>query len=74
MLIDGNGREVFIPEQESIQLISYFLPWKKANRVASLFIKHKNPTSEYVLLFSHGNASDLGLMIDTLIGISLLFI
>ena len=24
--------------------------------------------SDYVLLFSHGNASDLGFMIDTLIG------
>lgn len=39
--------------------------------MASLFIKVSNPASEYILLFSHGNASDLGLMIDTLIGIPL---
>ncbi|XP_001347181.1 hypothetical protein (macronuclear) [Paramecium tetraurelia strain d4-2] len=66
-LIDGQGQEIPIPKQENLELTGYFLKGRKAHRIASLYLKYQFPASDYVMLFSHGNASDLGYMIDTLI-------
>ncbi|CAD8048831.1 unnamed protein product [Paramecium sonneborni] len=66
-LIDEQGQEIPIPKQENLDLTGYFLKGRKGHRIASLYLQYLFPMSEYVILFSHGNASDLGYMIDTLI-------
>jgi len=37
--------------------------------MASLFIEIQRERIDYCLLFSHGNAADLGYMLDTYLGI-----
>ena len=49
-------------------MTGYFLKGRKGNKIASLYVKSTFPISDMVILFSHGNASDLGYMLDTLIG------
>ncbi|CAD8046094.1 unnamed protein product [Paramecium primaurelia] len=66
-LIDEHGKEIIIPKQDNLELTGYFLKGRKGHRIASLYVKSAFPISDMVILFSHGNASDLGYMIDTLI-------
>lgn len=39
-----------------------YLVTKRGETISSYYIKHPSPSSTYTILFSHGNAADIGLM------------
>lgn len=49
-------------------MTSYILETRAQNKIATVFIEIQSSKVDYVLLFSHGNATDLGYMLDTYLG------
>jgi abhydrolase domain-containing protein 17 len=41
---------------------SFYTKTKRGNKIACLYIKNPKKTSKYTILFSHGNAADLGML------------
>lgn len=44
------------------------------NRIASVFVEIQETKIDYVLLFSHGNSTDLGYMLNTYLGFNCMII
>ena len=57
-----------IAPYENLTIASYLLDTAKRNRIATLFVEIQASKVDYVLLFSHGNTTDLGYMVDTYLG------
>ncbi|CAD8067485.1 unnamed protein product [Paramecium sonneborni] len=57
-------KEEIIVRSDTCKVTSYFLNQNNNQQIASV---HLDRNSDYVMLFSHGNACDLGTMIDKLI-------
>jgi abhydrolase domain-containing protein 17 len=62
---------VEISPSENLTLTSYILETRVHNKIASIFIEIQASKVDYVLLFSHGNQTDIGYMLDTYLGIIL---
>lgn len=66
---DGDG-QFFIPEvprKEGVDVLK--LRTKKGNEIVTIYIKHPKATA--TLLYSHGNAADLGQMFELFVELSL---
>lgn len=64
------GGQLFIPEvprKEGVDVLK--LRTKKGNEIVTVYIKH--PKASATLLYSHGNAADLGQMFELFVELSL---
>lgn len=43
---------------------AFYTKTKRGNRIACLYMRNPDKTAKYTILFSHGNAADLGLLIS----------
>jgi hypothetical protein len=68
MLINCDGQVIDIAPYENLTITSYILGTSQDTRIASVFVEIQASKIDYVLLFSHGNATDLGYMLDTYLG------
>nr|GEW69919.1 RNA-directed DNA polymerase, eukaryota [Tanacetum cinerariifolium] len=66
----GEGGELFIPEVPSREGVDVLkLRTKKGNEIVTVHIRH--PKASATLLYSHGNAADLGQMFELFVELSL---
>ena len=60
-----DGSSADLPEIEDFKVSCYQIPvHHKRRNIASIYIEYKKTPSDYVILFSHGNSTDLGYMLD----------
>lgn len=45
---------------------AFYTKTKRGNKIACLYMRNPDKTAKYTILFSHGNAADLGLLISEL--------
>ncbi|MFS8016811.1 putative serine aminopeptidase, S33, alpha/Beta hydrolase [Helianthus anomalus] len=66
---DGGGQLVIpeVPRREGVDVLK--LRTKKGNEIVTVYIKH--PKANSTLLYSHGNAADLGQMFELFVELSL---
>ncbi|KAJ0454481.1 putative serine aminopeptidase, S33, alpha/Beta hydrolase [Helianthus annuus] len=66
---DGGGQLVIpeVPRREGVDVLK--LRTKKGNEIVTVYIKH--PKANATLLYSHGNAADLGQMFELFVELSL---
>lgn len=43
---------------------AFYTKTKRGNKIACLYMRNPGSTAKYTILFSHGNAADLGLLIS----------
>lgn len=66
---EGSGklRLIGVPNRENVDVLK--LSTKRGNKVVAVYIK--NPSASLTLLYSHGNAADLGQMYELFCELSL---
>lgn len=47
---------------------AFYTKTKRGNKIACLYMRNPDKTAKYTILFSHGNAADLGLLISESFG------
>ncbi|CAD8138905.1 unnamed protein product [Paramecium octaurelia] len=65
--ISNELKAMEIDNNPGLPISSYVLESKSGNLIASIYIEFQN--SEQIILYSHGNSTDIGLMFDTYVDI-----
>jgi fermentation-respiration switch protein FrsA (DUF1100 family) len=61
--IDEAGNLKFpLTSSENIRVSLHFIDVKRSHRIAGMYLKNISPTAHFTLLYSHGNATDIGHM------------
>ncbi|KAK9276703.1 hypothetical protein L1049_006239 [Liquidambar formosana] len=62
----GKMRITDVPQRENVDVLK--LPTKKGNEIVAVYVK--NPSASLTVLYSHGNAADLGQMYNVFVELS----
>lgn len=62
-LLNPRGEAIEVKELEGLKVSSYFTETRAANRIALVLVQPVS-ASRYVIIYSHPNSADLGLMFD----------
>jgi hypothetical protein len=60
MLISIEDVPVEVEPEEDLNIVSYLLETRNNNVISSLFVEIRHTKVRNVILYSHGNSSDLG--------------